>query len=156
MALRKAIVLVNGEFEQLQSGDRLSSTDVQSLTNKNANTVTIGQPVYSFGNDQVDLAKADASATKNVIGLVADVSIAANASGIVQSDGLLTATTEQWDAVTGANGGLTFGAAYYLDDATAGLLTVTPPSTGGSYVAKVGTGLSATEMEIEIQSTVKL
>jgi len=33
----------------------------------------------------------------------------------------------QWDAITGASGGLTAGSAYYLDT-TAGLLTTTAPA----------------------------
>lgn len=155
MALKKPIVMTAGEFEQLQTGDMLYSPDMQELTNVNANAVTIGQPVYISGDEEIDLAQANAAATKNVAGLVADASVANNAAGYILTDGLLVATAPQWFAVVGAQG-LTPGASYYLDDANAGLLTLTPPNAGGSYVAKVGSALGVHEMAIEISGTVKL
>jgi len=69
----------------------------------------------------------------------------------VQTNGVLTLTTAEWDAITGDTGGLTRGVPYYLipapDD---GQLTTTPPSTPGDFVVRVGIALSATDFLILI------
>lgn len=160
MALRKPLVMNSGQIEQLQSGDTLDAivaeVDVVSLTNNNASPIVIGNAVYTDAASGVDLAKADASGTIEVLGLVADTSIAAAASGTIQTDGILSATTGQWDAIAGTTGGLTAGAIYYLSAATAGELTETAPSTGGQYVVRVGKAISTTEMEISISQPIKL
>ena len=52
--------------------------------------------------------------------------------------------------------GLTAGATYYLSAATAGAMTVTPPSTVGQYVVRLGKALSTTEFEIRIERPVLL
>jgi len=153
MGLKKAIVITNGELEQLQAGDYLETTDVVQMTNGNANSITVGQPVYVSDNDTVDLAQADAVGTKSVFGLVVDATVAANAPGGVQTDGSLSSAN--WTTVTGS-AALTAGAEYYLDAAAAGKLTETPPSGAGEFVAPVGTGISETEIEINIERTVKL
>jgi len=149
-----------GQIEQLQSGDTLdaavSEVDVVSLTNNNASPIVIGAPVYTDVASGVDLAQADASATIEVLGLVQAVSIAAAASGFIQTDGVLAATTTQWDAVAGTTGGLTPGAIYYLSEATPGILTETAPTTGGQFVVRVGKAISTTEMEISISQPIKL
>jgi hypothetical protein len=74
----------------------------------------------------------------------------------VQTDGILSATTGQWDAVAGTTGGLTKDVIYYLSAATAGLLTSTAPSSAGQFVKKIGVGISTTEMLIQIDPRVKL
>ena len=153
MSLKKAIVITNGELEQLQAGDYLETTDTVQMTNGNANSITVGQPVYVSDNDTVDLAQANAAATKSVFGLVVDATIAANALGGVQTDGVMSSAN--WTAVTGGVN-LTAGAEYYLDATNPGKLTVTPPSAGGDFVAPVGEGVSLTEFEINIERTVKL
>jgi hypothetical protein len=161
MALRKPLVIVNGQIEQLQSGDTLNAPvtgeDIVQKTNDNGSTAPICTPVYVKSNGNVDLAKADASGTTNVFGLVADAAgIASAAAGSVQVDGVLAATTGQWDAITGQSGGLTPGAQYYLSSATAGLLTSTAPTAAGKYVAPVGIASSTTDMLINPKSTVLL
>ena len=127
MAQRKPLVMNSGQIEQLQSGDTLDAVvtevDLISRTNNNASPIVIGAPVYPDGNGTVDIAQADASGTVEVLGLVQETSIAAAASGYIQTDGILTATTGQWDAVAGTTGGLTAGTVYWLDPDTAGLLT---------------------------------
>jgi len=149
-----------GRIERLQSGDTLDADvveiDLIEMNNGNASPITIGQAVYVDGNDSVDIAKADAAATMDMIALVKDVSIAASANGMVQTDGILAATTAQWDAVTGDTGGLTAGTVYYLDASTAGSITSTAPTTVGQFVVQLGRGLSTTEMEISICDPIKL
>lgn len=156
MALKKPLVQTNGQIEQLQSGDYISSVDLPQLTNGNAGSIPIGTPVYSSANDTVDKAKGDAVGTCNVIGLVAETSIAAAAVGGIQMDGILAATTGQWDAVAGTTGGLTKDVFYYLSAATPGLLTSTAPSVAGQFIVCVGIAISTTEMKINILHRVKL
>jgi hypothetical protein len=45
----------------------------------------------------------------------------------VETSGMVTLTTDQWDAVTGGKGGLIPGTAYYLSTTQPGHLTDTPP-----------------------------
>lgn len=160
MATRKPLVIVNGRIRQLAAGDTLDASvnevDVISQINGNAGALVIGAPVYTSGSGEVDKAQANALATVDVIGLVRDASIATGQPGNIQTDGVLTATTGQWDAITGQTGGLTVGAIYYLSPSTAGQLTATPPSAVGHFVARVGKALSETELEITIEQSVEL
>jgi hypothetical protein len=156
MAIKKPLVITNGQIEQLQSGDQLQSNELIVRTNANASPIVIGQPVYVSGAGSVDLALADAQVTSRVLGLVAETSIAAAASGGIQTDGVIVATTGEWDTVTGETGGLTAGALYFLDPDIEGMLTQTAPTLSGDFVAEVGMALSTTELEISIRRTVRL
>ena len=156
MALKKVLVVNSGQIEQLQSTDYVNFGETPQFTNNNAGAIVIGTPVYSVANGAVDKAKADAVGTTNVIGLVYDTSIASGSSGGVVIDGVISASTVQWDAVAGTTGGLTKDVFYYLSAATAGLLTSTAPSTAGQFVVSVGIAISTTEMIVNIQSRVKL
>jgi hypothetical protein len=127
-----------------------------TATNANAGTIVIGTPVYVSAAGSVDEAVADAAATKDVVGLVVDTSIASSATGDIQTGGLLTATTGEWDAVTGDAGGLTAGTQYFVDPDTAGMLSDVAPGPAGDFVCAVGIALSTTEMIIAIHQTVKL
>jgi hypothetical protein len=162
MASRKPLVVVSGQVQQLQAGDTLDASvaggDQINLTNDEATAVVIGSPVYADANDGFKKARANAgSTTTPVVGLVAkSPSIAAAASGPVTTDGLVTATTTEWDAVTGQTGGLTVGTTYYLDPATAGKMTITAPTTVGQYVMKLGKAISTTEFQVNIGDPILL
>jgi len=104
----------------------------------------------------VKKAKADASGTKDVMGLVQQASITNGVAGMVLVNGVLTATTTQWDAVFGTTGGLTFKTRYYLSAATAGIATATAPTTTGQYVVELGIALSTTELMVDIKSPILL
>lgn len=161
MAQRKPLVIVNGEIQQLQAGDDLnvpiSGVIEVSLTNDEASPVVICAPVYSDANDGFKKAKADALGTSVVVGLVSQSpSISNGASGTVGTSGILTATTAQWDAVTGQSGGLTFNTRYYLDPTTAGKITTTAPTTVGQSVVEIGVAISTTELKISIQKRILL
>jgi hypothetical protein len=160
MALRKPLVIVGGQIEQLQSGDTLDAPqaggDQIILTNDEIGAIVIGNVVYSDTNDGVKKAQANAAATKNVLGLVATTSISAAGTGAVMVAGVLTATTGQWDTVTGGSGGLVAGTKYYLDAATSGKMTSTAPTTVGQYVVELGVALSTTELMIKIQKDILL
>jgi hypothetical protein len=131
-----------------------SELTVISLSNESGGSIAIGRAVYSSDDGEVDLAQANASGTKDVVGLVADTSIADTAAGSIATAGTLTATTGQWDSVTGQTGGLTPGSKYYLSNATPGALTSSAPSTG--FVLLVGIALSVTEMKLNITQSIQL
>lgn len=160
MALRKPLVLNSGLVQQLQSGDTLdapqSGGDVMVLTNDDVGANVIGAPVYIDAVDGFKAARANASGTTKVIGLVATASIASGASGNVMVSGVLSATTAQWDTAFGTTGGLTFNTTYYLSDATAGKGVSTAPTTTGSYVEKIGIAISTTELMITIEPPILL
>jgi len=161
MAARKPVVINSGRFQVLQAGDILdapqSGGDQIILTNANVGALVIGTPVYVSGNDQIDKSKADASGTTKPIGLVNTTSIAPAGSGPVLINGVLTATTGQWDAVvTGGSGGLVAGTIYYLSSATAGMLTSTAPSAAGTYVTQIGIALSTTELFVDVKAEILL
>lgn len=155
MSVRPPLVLNAGRIQQLQSGDTISAPpELVSLTNANGSTINICAPVYVSSAAHVDLAKGDATSTTDVIGLVYDTTIASGAAGNVIVDGIMTATTGQWDAIAGTSGGLTAGAVYYLSAATAGLLTATAPSTAGQFAVPVGRALSTTQLELTLPGPV--
>lgn len=154
MAYKKPLVLTNGQIEQLQVGDLIDVRNTVLRTNNNEDPIIIGQPVYADSASAVDLAQADDQATVRVLGLVVTASVAATEQGEVMVDGILVATTAQWDAVTGDSGGLVPGSNYFLSAANAGKLTKVAPSTG--FVLRVGHALSTTEFEIEVQQPIKL
>ena len=156
MAVKKPLVITNGQIQQLQAGDTIEHPGILNRTNNNAGAIVIGQAVYVDGAGTVDLAQANAAGTKDVLGLVVDTTIAAAASGGIITTGILTATTGEWDAVTGQVGGLTAGVKYWLDPSTAGSLTATAPTVGGEYVAPVGKALSTTEFEVDVDHTILL
>jgi hypothetical protein len=160
MSLRKPLVLNGGQIEQLQAGDTLDAAanevDVVAMTNGEASSIVIGTPVYVLSAGSVKKAKADASGTVQILGLVKATSIVASESGTIQTDGVLSATTAQWDAVTGGTGGLAAGSVYYLDAATAGQLTATSPTTAGQYVVRVGLALNTTDLDISTTAPMKL
>ncbi|MFA5186701.1 MAG: hypothetical protein WC551_09515 [Patescibacteria group bacterium] len=160
MGLKKPLVITSGQIQQLQAGDTLDAVcaevDVVVSTNANVGAVVIGTSVYPSAAGAVDKAQADAVGTVEVLGLVQATSIAASESGNIQTDGILAATTGQWDAVAGTTGGLTAGTVYYLDPDTAGKITATAPTTAGDFVVRIGKAISTTELEISISQPIKL
>ncbi len=119
---------------------------VTSLTNNQGSTINIAQAVFSNGAGTVQLAQANSDSTRRFVGFVAATSITNGASGNVATSGVMTATTGQWDAVTGQSGGLTPNTYYYLSSTTAGAITSTIPTTNWSV--RVGYAMSTTEMRI--------
>ncbi len=157
MAVRKPLVIVAGQIQQLQSGDTLTGIELGqvSLTNNNIATAVICTPVYADGAGTVDFAQADAIGTSEVVGLaVADITAAG--AGLIQTDGVMTASTGEWDVVTTESGGLVADTIYWLDPDTPGKLTITPTSTDTELVVRVGKGLSTTQMLIAIQPPILL
>jgi hypothetical protein len=159
MAVQRPLVIntTTGEIERLALTDYIDERDIIQVTNNTGGPLVVGTPVYQTATaNEAAKAQANALATARVLGLVLDISIADAASGSVLTDGRLTATTGQWDAVTGQVGGLTTGARYYVSAATPGTLTTTPPTADGHVIAPVGTAKSTTELEITIGTRIVL
>lgn len=150
------VTAAEADIDALQLADTFRPEGNYLATNSNAGSIVIGQVVYPPTNTHVDLARANALTTSKSIGLVAATAIASGAIGMIQTTGILTATTAQWDAVTGGSGGLTVNAIYYLSAATAGRLTTTAPTTAGQWVGQMGLALSATKLKLDIQQTILL
>ncbi len=125
-----------------------------SVNNDQGSAINIGQPVYASANG-VKLADASVYATAGVVGLVADVTINDSTSGLIQNAGALTATTGQWDSVTGGSGGLVAGSSYFLSISEGGLST-SVPSGALEVVAPIGKAITATILIINIQTPVEL
>lgn len=136
------------------ASNSIEGSAVVTMTNGMGSSIAIGRAVYVSGDETVSLAVANSGTTKNVVGMVFDGSINAAASGLIATSGAVTATTAQWDAVTGQSGGLTPGAKYYLSNVTAGAITTTAPATG--YVCPLGIATSDTTFILNILTTVKL
>jgi hypothetical protein len=134
-------------------GAAAASPADSTLTNDEATTVGIVNAVYSDASGGFKKAIANADGTSKPIGVTA-ASVASAASGTIRTGGEISATTGEWDAVTGQTGGLTFNADYFLDNTTAGKLTTTAPGSG--YVVRVGRAISTTKMVIRIGERVQL
>lgn len=138
--------------------DAAASTAGTAFTKVNNDTVLLQKcrPVQSSGIGMMARADANSASTSDIIGLVVDAEVAVGASGRVQTAGILTATTGEWDAVTEQAGGLTEGSVYYLNVAPSGRLTTIPPSTPGQYLVIVGVALSSTQLFINTQASILL
>jgi hypothetical protein len=127
-----------------------------TLTNGDSVNLDGCQVVCSFGSGSCKRAKADALATATAIGLAAVGTNPPLSLMSVLVSGPVTATTAQWDAVTGQSGGLTAGAVYHLSNGTAGWLTTSVPSTEDHFVVRIGVALSSTTMLLQIQPPIQL
>ena len=135
-----------------------SGLDDVTKTNDNVGSIVICSPVYVKTDGDIDLAQADNVATAEVLGLVAISTIATGATGPIRFGGIMTATIGEWDAALGATGpvGLIPGSVYFLDAATAGLLTAAGPTGTGEYLERVGQAISATELKLQIMPPIRL
>jgi len=158
MAVRIPLVIVNGQIQQLQSGDTIADHgEIIQMTNNNAAAIPIGSVVYSDAVDGVDLAQADAEATSRVIGLVQEpTEIGIAGTGDIITGGVMVATTAEWDAVSDLTGGLDVDDLYYLDETTPGAFTATAPTSTSEYVVPVGVALSTTDMLLVNHASVLL
>ena len=160
MAQRKPLVLVNGEIQQLQAGDSLvGDTDLNVISASNGEALAIvkGEPVYVTAiAGQVKKALGDNVGTAKVFGLVKDASIASSTQGLIQTEGTITATDVEWQAVNEGGLSLVPGQDYWLSEANAGKITANAPSAEGDVVCKIGRALSTTEFEISIGAHILL
>lgn len=98
-------------------------------------------------------AQANAAGTANVAGLAATAGEKPGSLDI-QYAGPMVLPTVTWDAITGESGGLTPKSVYYLSSTTAGHITKTAPTAGGTFSTPVGFALDAETMMIQIGAAV--
>jgi hypothetical protein len=147
-------VTVNAQG-QVTAASNVTVPNLQDvLTNGEASSVAIGRAMYISAAGYMRLAIGNSLATAQVVCLVGATSILSAASGAVIFDGILTAATAQWDAVTGQSGGLTFGATYFVSNTTAGAITSTAPTSG--FVVPVGRALDTQRMNVSIGTVIQL
>ncbi len=129
-----------------------SSGFTYSAENKGGTTILDGMAaaVHTSGVGVVKASAADNS--KPAVGL-AVLFINPAASGGIQTEGVFELAN--WTDVIGA-ASLTAKAIYYLDPATAGMLTATAPTTTGQVVQVVGRAVSTTKLDIEIGDPILL
>jgi hypothetical protein len=142
---------VTFSHENTISGGRMT-LHPPDVTATFTSTTSKGMAVYVDGANTVDLGQADVESTALVIGL-AEEDVSAGGTGNYLTEGQVEQS--DWTAVTGS-ATLVTGATYYLSTTVAGGLTITPPSTDGDIVVRVGTALSTTEIDIEIAQPVLL
>ncbi len=161
MVARTPLVIIAGQVQQLPAADSLNvaRSDYNSRTDVNgeaATAIVIGSPCYAFAVGSVRRAQANALATSRVTGLALPATTVAGANLELVTDGLMTASTGQWDAAAGTTGGLVFDTEYFLDPSTPGKLTATAPATVGQTVVSIGVALSTTELQVNIQPPILL
>jgi hypothetical protein len=150
-----------GELTRAGTADTVDNPAIETVTNNaaaaaGANDIIPGSPVKSNGASTVALAQADSVANAQVLGLARETIAEDGGTGSIGTSGKITLTTGEWDAVTGGSGGLTPTQKYWLDEATAGLLTSTPPSADGEVIAPLGIAKSATILDIDVDRIVLL
>jgi len=121
-------------------------------TGDKPNEFPIGTPVCP--SDVADNTVLPAQASDATSASVAGIAVTPGVVGDpvkVQTHGVLTLTTAQWDRITGDTGGLVHGLTYFLSPGPSnGNLTGTEPTTPGDFSVQVGIGLSPTDMMIQI------
>ena len=160
-SLVKPLVLdpTTKRLRNIKPGETLNASvlevDVIELSNGTGGALVAGTPVYISGSDAMAIARANASVTADVQGILLADTVDA-ATGSVQTDGKVVLTTAQWDVITGQTGGLTPGADYYLDAAAAGKLSTTPPAATGEFVTFLGKALNAITLDLSIDRGIEL
>lgn len=162
MPQKKPIILdSDGRLKELGVGDTISGAVASAsvtATNDNAGSITLGQPVYVSGSDSVDLARANSDSTSKFLGLVASSSVSSGSPAVIQIDGILVGTVDQWDVVLGQTGsiGLTPGEEYILDPDNPGqLVSRNFVIDAGEWVKPVGVAVSSTDFKIQSEIGVK-
>ena len=131
-------------------GGSVTSAEVNrvlSLQNVDSVDVSAGAPVYAF-TSAFTFKRAEYSGTESrfVVGLVIDAVIAISAIGNVQTEGIISLTSAQWDDRTGNTGGLVIGQEYYL--VSIGNLSTDPGSDFGRII---GIALDANRLLLQFE-----
>jgi len=163
MAIKRPIVLgTTGRKELLSSSDQLDlgalNLNGVAFVNTSGATILAGTPVFLRGNNIVLSDQTAGESTSWVQGLVTS-SVEDSEDGVMQFAGVLTLTTQQWDAVVGTTGKLNENARLWLSTTQEGRLVHTLPSISGStgkYLLVVGRAISSTSMELAISARVLL
>lgn len=125
-----------------------------SLPNVDVVAIPPGAAVARIGGGYV-LADKALPDRWNVVGIyIGDTAVPVADKLQPRVEGVVTMTALQWDAVLGTVGGLATRLTYFLG--TAGVLSVTPPTTVGEYNVAVGLALSATDLHIRDMRPIQL
>lgn len=139
-----------------QSTIAAPSPVIFSRANEDYVNIAKCQPVFAYSSSSVRRALAtESSAAWKVIGLSINT-VLQSGIGNFQGEGVLTATTAEWDAVTGDVGGLVPNKTYFLSSTQVGKITLVPPSNPGDYLCRIGVGHSSTSMYIDLGLCIKL
>lgn len=130
------------------------SGETLELKNGAPTNLVIGTPVYISATNTCQPARADTLATANAIGLCRELVIEPEFVGFIQTADTLSATPEQWDAVTGETGGLRPNQIYYLSPG--GGLTRIPPTSPGQYLLALGRAITVNDFYIDPQTLIGL
>jgi hypothetical protein len=125
-----------------------------ALPNAEATTLEPGTPVADFAGLGARRGVCTSLALSEIVGLVT-IATAATLYTPLQQAGPLVLTTAQWDARTGQTGGLTPGAAYYLD-VVAGRITTSAQTQPGRALTAIGTAIAPTTMLLAITRPILL
>lgn len=157
MAIRKPLVITNGNLEQLQAGDNLAPIpNTLQLLNDKSVQIEAGSPICIELANIANTTKITDVNRKDAIALAINI-IPPNEINTFQVDGVLTLTTTQWDIVTEETGGLIPGAVYFLSESvTSGRISRTPPVITGNYIVRIGIAVNSTDFEIMIGTPIKL
>lgn len=158
MAVKKVLVLSDsGSPEELQNGDSIQTgAALPSANNANAGIATKGMVVYPSSDTNVDLAQANAQGTTKALGLCNTDSVNNGASMDIITEGAITCTLAQWDAIAGTSGGLDEGETYFLSPDNAGQLIASSAVSGistGQFVAALGYAMNTVTMIVRINPT---
>jgi len=108
--------------------------------------LAVGDAVYiSTSDGKTYKSLADASATSEVLGFCDRVAVLDDPIGIAPIG-----------PVTNPGWSLTPGTRYYLSPTVAGAITSTAPTTGGQYIAPLGTSSDVTILAVNILTKIKL
>lgn len=155
---KKPLALYAGKIKELLSGDQIQyEADTFALMNKELATIPkLALVKPGTGNLECLLAQADNSANGYSIGFATDA-IAPDQQGIIQTDGILSASVAEWDLTVegGAPAGLTPGQIYYLSKTEPGKISSVAPTVPG-VVGRVGRALSVNDLDINIDYPIEL
>ena len=133
------------------SGSSAGSGDF-TAENKDAGTIYAGMAVAIHASGiGVIKAQADSIGTRSVGLAIADK--APTFAATIRTGGVLTLS--DWTNVIGSVN-LSAFAVYYLDESTAGMLTTTAPTSATQIVQRIGTAVSATSLDIEVEQPILL
>jgi len=117
-----------------------------SLHSVTANeTVLVGQPIYISGNNTINLASATDTTTAQSVGLVVIGATAGSTANILTEGSVNQA---DWTNVIGTTL-LTPGSVYFLST-SAGQMVTAPPTGDGETVVTMGTAITTTKFDIEV------
>lgn len=123
---------------------------VSSLASAGAYILGTAASVTGFLNGEPQVGRCVGNTTVACAGLAVVAAAGPTFPTKIQTDGIVTLTTAQWDAVAGTSGGLSAGDPYWVSESTAGHLTDVQPTTG-HRVTLVGYGVSPTQLRLNIQ-----